>query len=190
MTAWTGSSVRLCFLSFYWRLIFKTLLAVFLSLQRRQGGCKEKKTRVKGSSRRRSRQREGQRDSVLWFPVRFVYSVLNTHSQTSASHSNTVTRDLSTLPQPGHLSRDHTSPEPPPDTFPVSPGEESSDERRSLPSAPPISQEEGAAERRSPPPSATPWTEAADPFSPGAVTTLLCYVLDNKHLSFTSRKWP
>nr|XP_040027135.1 capping protein, Arp2/3 and myosin-I linker protein 3 isoform X9 [Gasterosteus aculeatus aculeatus] len=68
--------------------------------------------------------------------------------------------------KPGHLSRDHTSPEPPPDTFPVSPGEESSDERRSLPSAPPISQEEGAAERRSPPPSATPWTEAADPFSP------------------------
>ncbi|XP_077954837.1 capping protein, Arp2/3 and myosin-I linker protein 3 isoform X12 [Gasterosteus aculeatus] len=68
--------------------------------------------------------------------------------------------------KPGHLSRDHTSPEPPPDTFPVSPGEESSDERRSLASAPPISQEEGAAERRSPPPSATPWTEAADPFSP------------------------
>ncbi|XP_068557665.1 capping protein, Arp2/3 and myosin-I linker protein 3 isoform X2 [Cebidichthys violaceus] len=67
------------------------------------------------------------------------------------------------------LSRDDTSLEKQavasPKTSPESPGEESTDDQRSLPPAQPIIEEEGAAERKSPPASAKPGIEAADPVS-------------------------
>ncbi|XP_044074734.1 capping protein, Arp2/3 and myosin-I linker protein 3 isoform X1 [Siniperca chuatsi] len=59
------------------------------------------------------------------------------------------------------LSRDKTSPE----KAKTSPGEEPTNDQRSLPPAPPIILEEGATERKSPPASAKPGIEAADPVS-------------------------
>ncbi len=77
------------------------------------------------------------------------------------------------LPQPSlDLSRDKTSPEKAvtsPKTSPVSPGEEPTNDQRSLPPAHPVIQEEETTERKSPPASAKSGMEAADPVSQGTV---------------------
>ncbi|XP_063741232.1 capping protein, Arp2/3 and myosin-I linker protein 3 isoform X2 [Eleginops maclovinus] len=66
------------------------------------------------------------------------------------------------------ILRDKTSPEKAarsPKSSPASPGEELTNEQRSLPPAQPITEEEGTAERKSPPASAKPGRDAADPAS-------------------------
>ncbi|XP_074544479.1 capping protein, Arp2/3 and myosin-I linker protein 3 isoform X4 [Halichoeres trimaculatus] len=67
------------------------------------------------------------------------------------------------------IPRDKTSPEKavtPPKTSPVSPGEKTTNEQRSLPPVQPIIEEEGTTERESPPESSRPGMEAAEDISP------------------------
>ncbi|XP_069567453.1 capping protein, Arp2/3 and myosin-I linker protein 3 isoform X3 [Brachyistius frenatus] len=72
------------------------------------------------------------------------------------------------------LSRDKISPE---KTSPVTPGEEQTNDQRSLPPAQPIIEDEGTAERRSPSAAAKPGTEAADP-------ALICHDEEGGHNGF------
>ncbi|XP_069020572.1 capping protein, Arp2/3 and myosin-I linker protein 3 isoform X4 [Embiotoca jacksoni] len=72
------------------------------------------------------------------------------------------------------LSRDKISPE---KTSPVAPGEEQTNDQRSLPPAQPIIEDEGTAERRSPSAAAKPGTEAEDP-------ALICHDEEGGHNGF------